>query len=136
VGTAVVTVFNPGPGGGLSNPTGFTISHPWVNPTPTILSLDPQETIIYGISGEDLTVSIQGTGFIEDSKAQWNGVDRPTQYVDETKLEITLSTADTTAGGTGNITVQNPPSGGGTSNAVPFTITRYRYGLYLPVIIR
>jgi 6-phosphogluconolactonase (cycloisomerase 2 family) len=135
VGTAVVTVVNPTPGGGTSNPASFTILQPWLNPVPTILTLVPEETTQFGVTGEAAQVGIQGIGFIEDSQAQWNGENRPTQYISDTELEITLTAVDMTPGGIGSITVVNPPSGGGTSNAVPFTITRYKFGTFLPVTI-
>lgn len=136
VGTAVVTVVNPSPGGGSSNPVGFSITRPWENPVPTILSLDPGEATVFGFLGESLVVHIHGSGFIEDSQAQWNGENRPTQYVDETELAITLTAVDTTPAGTGIVTVINPTPGGGTSNAVSFTLLRYKYGIYLPILIR
>jgi hypothetical protein len=136
VGTALVTVVNPSPGGGTSNPAGFTITRPWENPVPTIRTLDPEEATLYGFVGEPVVIHIHGSGFIEDTQAQWNGEDRPTQYVDGTEIVITLTAADTTPAGEGMISAQNPIPGGGMSNAVPFTLIRYKFGSYLPTVIR
>jgi predicted outer membrane repeat protein len=136
VGTAVVTVFNPTPGGGTSNPAGFSITYPWYNPTPTILSVHPDEISQIGILGKGTTVNIQGSDFIEDSQAQWNGENRPTQYISETELVITLTAVDMTQDGIGVITVHNPLPGGGTSNPYSIKITRFRYGNFLPLVSR
>ena len=136
VGTAVITLFNPAPGGGTSNSVGFTINAPWHNPVPTILSLAPAEVTQLGPTGTSITVRVHGLGFIEDSQVQWNGADRPTQYIDETELAVTLTAVDVTPAGVSNITVQNPPSGGGTSNSIPFTLIRFPYGLFIPMVVR
>jgi predicted outer membrane repeat protein len=136
VGTAIVTVFNPTPGGGSSNPVGFSINYPWHNPAPTILALVPADTVQFGVAGAPITVRVQGTDFVQDSQAQWNGEDRPTQYINETEVEITLTAVDATYAGTGDVTVKNPTPGGGTSNSVSFTVTRFAFGVFLPVIIR
>jgi hypothetical protein len=135
-GTAVVTVSNPAPGGGSSNPVGFTITLPWYNPVPAIEALSPAETTVYGFVGEVMTIQIHGSSFIEETQAQWNGEDRATEYVDETEVAITLTAVDTTPAGTGSITVENPTPGGGTSNAVSFTLRRVKYVTYLPITMR
>ncbi len=136
MGTAVVTIVNPAPGGGTSNPIGFTINTPWSNPPPTILNLVPAEATQYGPTGESIAVRIQGIDFVEDAQAQWNSEDRPTQYISATELEITLTAVDATPVGTGNIMVKNPTPGGGSSNSVPFTMIRFAEGLFLPLVIR
>jgi predicted outer membrane repeat protein len=136
VGTAVVTVVNPVPGGGTSNPAAFEITYPWNNPVPTILSVSPLEITQIGFLGEEATVTLQGEGFIEDSQARWNGASRPTQYLDENSVMVTLTALDMTPGGVGILTVYNPPKGGGESNAYPISVKRYRYGVYLPIAER
>jgi predicted outer membrane repeat protein len=136
VGTAVVTVVNPAPGGGTSNPAAFGITRPWENPVPTIRTLDPGEVTLYGFLGEPIVIHVHGSGFIEDTQAQWNGENRPTQYVSHTEIAITLTAADTTPAGTGVISAYNPIPGGGTSNAVSFTIVRFKYGIFLPLVLQ
>lgn len=136
VGTAVVTVFNPGPGGGTSNPAAFQINYPWYNPAPTLTSLAPAEAVQYGAAGKSMPIHIYGSGFVEDSQAQWNGNNRPTQYINESELVVTITAVDATPAGVSNITVKNPTPGGGTSNSLPFTLTRYTDGLFLPLIVR
>ena len=116
VGTASLTVFNPTPGGGTTSPQMLTIN----NPIPTITNLS-QASILKDSAGFLLTVN--GTNFLTTSKVKWNGADRTTTFVSATQLTATIPASDLTTAGTANITVANPTPGGGTSNAVVFTIT-------------
>ena len=47
----------------------------------------------------------------------------PDGYLSPTQLQITVPRSDIAAAGVVNVTVANPSPGGGTSNALPFTIT-------------
>jgi hypothetical protein len=118
VGTANVTVVNPAPGGGSSNTLIFTINA-IPNPVPALTGLSPDS----GIEGDDpFTLTVTGTDFVAGSTVQWNGSDRPTTFVSSTQLTAQISMADVAGPGTANITVFNPAPGGGTSNALVFTI--------------
>jgi hypothetical protein len=116
-GTATVTVFNPAPGGGSSGSQTFTIN----NPDPTITSLSPQEKAA-GDRGFDLTIN--GNGFVPNSKVRWNNSERSSTFVSSTKLTATIPTSDLAETGTATVTVLNPAPGGGTSNARSFFITK------------
>lgn len=101
-----------GGGGGGSTP-------PQSNPVPSITSLSPS-TIDVGAAAT--TVTINGTGFVQSSTAEWNGSNLTTTYVSATELQATLPAADLAAVGTGKIVVVNPSPGGGTSSSSSISI--------------
>ena len=118
-GQVDVTVFNPAPGGGTSNAVKFTITAPGQNPVPSIDTLGPASASAGGVA---FTLTINGSGFINSSAVQWNGVNRPTSFVSSTKLTAQISAADIAQPGPAGVTVVNPGPGGGTSNAATFDI--------------
>ena len=119
-GTASVTVFNPAPGGGTSNALSFTIEEPVVlNPVPAITSLSPSSATAGGTA---FTLTVNGSGFIDGSVVRWDGSDRTTTFVSSTQLTADITTTDIATDGTASVTVFNPAPGGGTSNALSFTI--------------
>ncbi|MGH9813094.1 MAG: hypothetical protein ACRD4T_08155, partial [Candidatus Acidiferrales bacterium] len=72
-GLATVRVFNPPPGGGLSNTATFTIS--LRNPLPTVTGLNPPG-VLTGSGG--FMLGVVGSNFVFNSVVRWNGSDRPT----------------------------------------------------------
>ena len=114
-GTASVTVFNPTPGGGISNAQTFTIN----NPSPVTTGLSPDHKTA-GNPGFTLTVS--GTGFVAGSQVRWNGSARVTTYVSDTEVTATIPQSDLSPAGQAQVTVFNPGPGGGASNPQAFTI--------------
>jgi hypothetical protein len=98
--------------GGDSTSTG-------ANPTPGIASLTPTE-LEQGQSTQSLTVS--GSDFVRSSVVRVNGNDRPTTFVSSSELRSTLEADDLVSSGTLQITVMNPPPGGGTSNVAPLVV--------------
>ena len=119
VGTASITVFNGTPGGGTSNALVFTINPIPNNPVPTATSLSPA-SITAGSA--QFTLTVNGTNFIASSSVRWNGAALTTTYVNSLQLTATVSAALVTTAGTASVTVVNPTPGGGTSNALTFTI--------------
>lgn len=115
-GSAAITVQNPAPGGGVSNELSLAIN----NPAPTLSTLTPSSATV-GTNGLALTVT--GTNFVAASRVRWKGEDRPTTFVSATQLTAQLTAADLTALGTSAVTVFTPAPGGGTSEAVNFTVT-------------
>jgi len=115
VAPAEVTVFNPGPVGGLSAPTTLTV----LQPVPSVTAPSP-DSVAAGTAG--LTIAISGSNFSTASVAQWNGVDRATTFIDSNQLRVEIPGSDLGAPGATQISVFNPAPGGGTSNLVPFTI--------------
>lgn len=117
-GGAAVTVFNPEPIGGASNAVKFTITEA-ENPVPTLSALDPEEATE---GGDGFTLTVTGTGFVEDSVVRWGGSDRVTTYVDDTELTAAILEADIASDGEVSVTVFNPTPGGGESDPLTFTI--------------
>lgn len=114
-----VTVVNPAPGGGTSSALPFTVTAPDQNPVPSIETLIPQ-----GATAGDpgLTLEIKGANFLASSIVQWNGGDRPTTFISDTRLEAALSAADLAGAGPAGVTVVNPAPGGGASNTAIFEV--------------
>ena len=120
-GTATVTVFNPAPGGGLSNAQGFTINDPAPapNPVPAVATLSPVSATA---GGAGFTLTVVGSGFVAGSVIRWNGADRGTTFVSATQLQAAIPASDIAVAGTAQVTVFNPAPGGGESAALNFTI--------------
>jgi uncharacterized protein (TIGR03437 family) len=115
-GVAQVTVVNPAPGGGVSNALSFAVG---TNPVPQLGSLSPGSA---GPGSQGFLMTANGSSFVQGTQLQWNGSARPTTYRSSTQLLAAISASDLTASGTAQITVFNPPPGGGPSNALSFVI--------------
>ncbi|MEP7342740.1 MAG: IPT/TIG domain-containing protein [Acidobacteriota bacterium] len=116
-GTANVVVMDPAPGGGSSSAATFTIN----NPSPAITSLNPASATA---GGGAFTLTVNGSGFVAGSTVRWNGGARTTTFVSGTQLTAQIPASDIATAGTANVTISNPAPGGGTSNAVSFTISQ------------
>ncbi len=114
-GVVQVTVFNPAPGGGTSNPLNLSIT----NPTPTITGIDPAQVLA---GGGNFVLTVTGAGFVPGSIVRVNGADRITSFVNANQLTAAIPGSDIAAGGTASISVFNGSPGGGTSNAVTLSI--------------
>ncbi len=89
--------------------------------SPTIQVIDPS-----GVpAGEQsFQLTVVGGGFGTGSVVRWNGSDRPTMSNGSINgLVAQISASDIAAAGTAAVTVFNPGPGGGSSNALTFTIT-------------
>jgi astacin len=73
-----------------------------------LTSLTPASMTKGGMGG---TVTIHGTGFTGASQAYVNGLYRPSTYVSESEIQVTLTKSDLTAAGAVPIGVANFPSG-------------------------
>jgi hypothetical protein len=115
LGSFPITVFNPTPGGGLSNANNFNVD----NPVPTLASINPTSKT----AGDPaFTITVNGTGFINGSVVRFNGTNRTTTFVSATQLTAQITAADVQSSGTAAITVFNPTPGGGTSSPINLTI--------------
>ncbi len=85
---------------------------------PTTSGLSPTTATV---GGSDLNLQVNGTYFSKDSVVQWNGVNRPTQFVNSTQLVATIPGSALNTPGTASITVVDP-QGQSPSNAQEFMI--------------
>jgi hypothetical protein len=90
------------------------------NPVPAITSLSSTSA---NEGSADLTLTLTGSGFIASSVVNWNGAALTTTYVSSTQLQAIIPAAELADEGSDTITVVNPAPGGGTSNALSFTVT-------------
>jgi hypothetical protein len=117
-GTAQVTVVSPTPGGGTSSPVAFTIDP--VAPVLAITRLDPPG-VVAGHLAFDLVVT--GTGFVQGATVQWNGANRATTFVSATQVKAAIAAVDVASPVSVPVTVTNPATAGGISNALIFVVT-------------
>ncbi len=117
-GTAKIRVVNQPLVGSSehSNEVPFAIN----NPVPSISSLSPA-TIAAG--GPDFTLTVNGSNFVTDATVRFGNSNRNTTFVSSSQLTAEIRDNDISQPGTRNVTVINPGPGGGTSNALSFTVT-------------
>lgn len=97
----------------------WRISLPTTTNAPTLTSINPT----FKRTGDPaFTLTLTGTNFAPVSRVRWNGVDRPTTYVSSTQLTAAIPASDIAVSGNYNVTVFNPPPGGGTSVARVLTV--------------
>ncbi|MBK8900040.1 MAG: beta-propeller fold lactonase family protein [Anaerolineaceae bacterium] len=119
-GTRTITVFNPTPGGGVSNNSlSLVVQAANQNPKPSVQYLSPQGA---EAGGAAFTLSIFGTNFVSGATVQWNGVNRATTFVNAGEVRISVTANDLLLPGTAVVAVINPTPGGGSSNLVSFTV--------------
>ncbi|MGD2046324.1 MAG: IPT/TIG domain-containing protein [Gemmatimonadota bacterium] len=82
--------------------------------------LDSTEPAVVVRSGDSTEVTVLGHGFAQGAEGLWNGSARPTAFVDQTRVTMSLSQADVPQAGTGDVVVVNPEPGGGASS--PLTV--------------
>ena len=90
------------------------------NPVPVLTSLSPSSATV---GGAGFTLTVTGSHFVNGSQIRWNGAARATTFVSSGQLQAVIPASDIGATGTASVTVVNPAPVGGTSNALPFTIT-------------
>src|SRR4029077_15708408 len=113
-GALTITVMNPPPGGGTSSPISFG------NPVPQVSLLSPSSAVAGNFT---LSLDVTGVNFMATSSVLVNGVVLTTAYASSTLLHVVLPTSDLGQAATLNISVKNPPPGGGTSPAISFSVT-------------
>ena len=122
-GSANVTVTNPAPTPGPSGAQVFTITKP-NSPPPTISSLGPA----HASGGASLTLTINGANFEAKSVVNFNGKPEATTFISPTAISAAIPASDVATAGSVNVTVTNPPPGGGTSAASVFTVDGFSLG--------
>jgi hypothetical protein len=89
------------------------------NPVPAITTLLPTGTTA---GSGAFTLTVNGSGFINGSTVNFNSNARSTTYISANQLTAAILATDVASAGTPAITVTNPSPGGGTSNAVTFSV--------------
>lgn len=88
------------------------------NPVPFLANLNPSVT---SAGGAAFTLTVNGSNFVNGAEVRWNGAARTTTFVSANQLTAAIPAADIAVGGTVNVSVFNPPPGGGASATVSFT---------------
>jgi hypothetical protein len=124
--TLYFSVTTPQPGGGTFPPTNQTkITFPFIvtpaqSPVPHITSITPTTTL--ASTSSEVTVFVNGTGFVPQSIATLNQKNLNTVFSSPTALQAQVLQADITVPGPVQIGVLNPAPGGGVSNQVPLNV--------------
>jgi hypothetical protein len=92
-----------------------------VNPVPLVNQPLVPTSVVPGSLA--LTLTVNGTGFVSTSVVNWNGAPLSTTFVNFHQLVADVPGSNLASANTASVTVSSPAPGGGTSNAVPFTIT-------------
>jgi hypothetical protein len=89
------------------------------NPVPALTSLLPSSATHGGAA---FTLTVNGSSLVSGCLVEWNGAARSTTFVNSGKVTARIQASDIATAGTASVTVKNPAPGGGTSNALTFTI--------------
>lgn len=123
--TAQITVLTMTPTGNLeSAPMALAVTAD--APVPVLTQLD-QSVVAVGLPTFRLTIT--GRNFTTNSVARFNGSNRQTRVINNTKLEVTLTASDLVSAANGEISVLTPGPGGGTSNGLPLRVAACTYRL-------
>lgn len=90
------------------------------NPAPVLSNLSPS---IIPTNSVAVTLTINGTNFLQGAVVQWNNAARATSFVSATQLTATIPATDLTTATSVKITAVNPLPGGGTSNPLPLLVS-------------
>ena len=92
------------------------------NPVPFVNQPLVPDSAVPG--GKAFTLTVNGTGFVQGSTVNWNNSPLATKFVTSSQLTASIPAGKIGKPATATITVFNPNPGGGTSNAVYFTIIK------------
>jgi hypothetical protein len=86
---------------------------------PVVSEVDPD---VVGPGSHARVITVRGSQFVGNAVVRVNEADRPTFFVSATELKAELLEEDVENAGRLQITVFNPPPGGGTSEAIEFLV--------------
>ena len=89
------------------------------NPVPSINDIEPKSI---EPKTHNLIVNVNGTGFVKGSVVRVAQKNRDTEFIDNTKLRVTLLPEDVAEAGEFELTVFNPGPGGGISTPIKLKI--------------
>ena len=97
-----------------------SLTQPSAGPNPIPVATTAIPAVTAGHANFQLTV--EGSGFVPGAVVRWNGADRTTIFQSDNVLIADIPASDVAAAGTAQVTVFNPPQGGGTSKKVNYVI--------------
>jgi parallel beta-helix repeat protein len=102
----------------------------------TLLRISPSLSDVH--EAADFTLSVTGYSFTHASVVRWDGSDRPTTFISESRLTAAIDAADVSAVGEFPVTVYDPdPAPSGTETfPIMFHVVESVSDIYLPVISR
>lgn len=89
------------------------------NPAPVLTRMSPGWAELGEALGE---VAVEGSGFLPGATVRWNGSDRYTTWISETRVVFHPDWYDLQYADQASVTVSNPAPGGGPSNALTFQV--------------
>jgi hypothetical protein len=116
-------------GGTASTPGGNPVNQVSTSPPPTIVTISPAGN---RAGSPAFTLTVNGTNFLSSSVVNFGGTAVATTFASSTQLTGAIPVAAIASSGTPTVTVTNPAPGGGTSNAVNFTIIAELAGQFTP----
>jgi len=90
------------------------------HPIPTLTGINPTSA---PANSAGVTLALTGSGFVEESIVRLDGSDLKTEFKGATQLLAHLEARHLSAAACFQISVLNPPPGGGTSDSRAFTVT-------------
>ncbi|MFO0674839.1 MAG: hypothetical protein U0235_35350 [Polyangiaceae bacterium] len=115
-GSHALIVTNPAPGGGKSSPIAFIVTNP---STVSVTTVAPTHATL---GSGDVSLSVDGSGFVSASVVSFNGINVQSTTTDQTHISATIPAALLASSGSFPIVVTNPAPGGGVSNPVQFEV--------------
>jgi hypothetical protein len=97
-----------------------TIAPAQSNPVPLINNPLVPSAVAPG--GTGFTLTVNGTGFVSGSVANWSGTALATTFVSSSQLTAIVPAANVANASTASVTVVNPVPGGGVSNVAYFAV--------------
>jgi WD40-like Beta Propeller Repeat len=89
-------------------------------PAPSLTSVSP--TSITTNQTNPFVLTVIGSGFVQQSVVEWNGIQLAALFVNTGELKATIPPSLFQAPGTATITVVTPQPGGGTTQGILFTV--------------
>ena len=123
----IVQVTVAAPGGAVSNVLPFSVSS--ITPAAVISHLAPSEKLA-GSPG--FTLTVVGSGFVNLSVVMWNGLARPTTFIDNSTLTAEILAEDIALPGNVPVTVIEAAPGGLSSAPVTFSVLQFTTRLFFP----
>lgn len=103
-GPVNVTIVNPGPGGGMSLPSSFTVE-PVQAGAPLVTGFSPPDA---KAGGKDFTLTVNGSNFASNDAVTWNGSVRTTTFVNSTQVTAAITATDIANAGSASVAVYTP----------------------------